>query len=1001
MMSRDSHIVRTFLLAAALLAGCQDGGGSGDGSSDALDAREERAPCEGITCSGHGQCVFTDGVEVCQCESGYHAAGWGCIEDCVGEGCAEWPMLAANPLRTSWTQEEVRGDLGVEWYRPFEPYIPYKVQPIAAGGIIYVSTARGLYAVGAESGDLLWVYPTQLPLGHSPTIAEVGGRSVAFVGGYDRRIHAVDAMSGLPVEGYTPHEAGAGFGTNPLVVDGVIYAGSRDGYFYALDAATGALRWRYRTGGAIMFSAAMKDGVVYFASSDACAYALDASDGTLVWKSETLTGAGFQSFWPVVYTEKTSGLDYVILTSGENYRQTEMGLTSSDEGSTGETEIFFSDIPTGELIGPTGMDTGAGTYWGHDAVTMDVSVITDYYEDRPHRRTVHILERDTGLEYSFDSDGDGRAEYAPFSWSGVTQAGCKFPPVINGIDGVYYQDTAFYSAGWVSRGGTVGWQFGTDIVARVSEFGHVDQGDGHASDEPRVFSSGGRIMYMILCCDRMGAGFDVTIPYGQEGPPGEGKYWRYYEYSLASNTIAPGYQQMYDDGIEDLYNNMDGWQIFSGPNRSRNGVYGKHGNTQSPPIPYRGRLYFLKGNALLAFGPAGGEPAALPLAETVPAPETPATPARDDVAAKLETEVQKMLDAGHLRPGYHAAGFIDLYGIGHYTDDQEYGEIFDYFQNPSDTVVTLIGALPYLPAAMQEEVKTYLQTNYGPGAPYDFTEIVHVGFGSGAQREAFITPPDAYVDLNPTRGIGAPYTSPLDPATKPTCGGDPANGYACGYWFYYPPFGFYAAWKYAEVFGGAQALFDGMREKFEPFPDSGDPRYEFLSKRPYLVHLYIAGYRGYLELQRLAGYPEDADVRSGYESLLDLRIDGFDKDTPWYDDTSVFSFSYQRALSVARNFMFLTPELGDAMNGRILGQVQEAVDEYDTVAPYWLVSQFDNDVGEGTYQHLYDCPAMFQARAFVLKEPYGRLAPYLDAPAFVRGDLFFIQNLVAALSAAD
>src|SRR4051812_43451895 len=43
----------------------------------------------------------------------------------------EWPMLAANPQRTSWTPEEVRGNLSVVWYRPIEPYIPYKVQPIA------------------------------------------------------------------------------------------------------------------------------------------------------------------------------------------------------------------------------------------------------------------------------------------------------------------------------------------------------------------------------------------------------------------------------------------------------------------------------------------------------------------------------------------------------------------------------------------------------------------------------------------------------------------------------------------------------------------------------------------------------------------------------------------------------------------------------------------------------------------------------------------------------
>jgi len=145
-------------------------------------------------------------------------------------------MLAANPQRTSWVPEEVRGELNVEWYHPIEPYIHYKIQPIAANGKLYVSTARGLYTFSAASGELLWVYPTEQPLGHSPTIATINGKSIAFVGGYDRKIHALDANSGEEINGYTPFEATAGFETNPLVVNNTIYAGNRDGYFYALDA---------------------------------------------------------------------------------------------------------------------------------------------------------------------------------------------------------------------------------------------------------------------------------------------------------------------------------------------------------------------------------------------------------------------------------------------------------------------------------------------------------------------------------------------------------------------------------------------------------------------------------------------------------------------------------------------------------------------------------------------------------------------------------------------
>jgi outer membrane protein assembly factor BamB len=86
-------------------------------------------------------------------------------------------------------------------------------------------------------------------------------------------------------------DAGGGFSTNPLVVNGIVYIGSRDGYFYAIYAEgpqAGKLFWKYKTDGPIDYSAAYQDGVIYFASNDSYAYALNAQSGNLVWKSAKL-----------------------------------------------------------------------------------------------------------------------------------------------------------------------------------------------------------------------------------------------------------------------------------------------------------------------------------------------------------------------------------------------------------------------------------------------------------------------------------------------------------------------------------------------------------------------------------------------------------------------------------------------------------------------------------------------------------------------------------------
>jgi outer membrane protein assembly factor BamB len=71
----------------------------------------------------------------------------------------------------------------------------------------------------------------------------------------------------------------------------MLYIGSWDSYFYALDAATGQERWRFKTGEdpdfhnqvGILSSAAVADGMVYFGCRDSHLYALDAATGEKKW----------------------------------------------------------------------------------------------------------------------------------------------------------------------------------------------------------------------------------------------------------------------------------------------------------------------------------------------------------------------------------------------------------------------------------------------------------------------------------------------------------------------------------------------------------------------------------------------------------------------------------------------------------------------------------------------------------------------------------------------
>ena len=57
-----------------------------------------------------------------------------------------------------------------------------------------------------------------------------------------------------------------------------VYFGSGDHHVYAVDAGSGALRWKFETGNVVHASPAVADGVVYIGSWDRNLYALNADN---------------------------------------------------------------------------------------------------------------------------------------------------------------------------------------------------------------------------------------------------------------------------------------------------------------------------------------------------------------------------------------------------------------------------------------------------------------------------------------------------------------------------------------------------------------------------------------------------------------------------------------------------------------------------------------------------------------------------------------------------
>jgi len=177
--------------------------------------------------------------------------------------------------------------------------------PVVAGGTVYFgSSDHNLYALAAPSGALRWKFATGGRVTSSPAIA--GGR--VYFGSFDSNLYALDAASGtllwkFATEGERRfsgrHLHGAEpaaevmpdpfdvFLSSPVVVAGLVYFGSGDGQVYALDAASGALRWKFHTGNVVHASPAIDAGTLYVGSWDGFFYALDAASGKERWRFKT------------------------------------------------------------------------------------------------------------------------------------------------------------------------------------------------------------------------------------------------------------------------------------------------------------------------------------------------------------------------------------------------------------------------------------------------------------------------------------------------------------------------------------------------------------------------------------------------------------------------------------------------------------------------------------------------------------------------------------------
>jgi hypothetical protein len=84
-------------------------------------------------------------------------------------------------------------------------------------------------------------------------------------------------------------------GIQVVLADGKAFVGTKNGHFFALDAADGKVAWRVDVGWPVMQAAGCTDGKVFFGAMNGCVYALDTASGREVWKFASGRRYGFSA----------------------------------------------------------------------------------------------------------------------------------------------------------------------------------------------------------------------------------------------------------------------------------------------------------------------------------------------------------------------------------------------------------------------------------------------------------------------------------------------------------------------------------------------------------------------------------------------------------------------------------------------------------------------------------------------------------------------------------
>ncbi|MDQ6696751.1 MAG: PQQ-binding-like beta-propeller repeat protein, partial [Actinomycetota bacterium] len=191
---------------------------------------------------------------------------------------------------------------------------------------------------------------------------------------------------------------GGPIATSPTIVGTTAYVGSWDGFEYAFDTGTGALKWKQNLGQTVApncnpptigvtSSATVSNGVLYVGGGDAYWYALNPATGAVLWKiftgDNSAVGAHYNWSSPLI----VNGFAYI-------------GVASNCDAPLVQGHLMKVNLTTHQLVGdynlvPNGqVGGGVWTTPAFDAATNTVFMTTGTLNDYTQTQSMAIVALD-------------------------------------------------------------------------------------------------------------------------------------------------------------------------------------------------------------------------------------------------------------------------------------------------------------------------------------------------------------------------------------------------------------------------------------------------------------------------------------------------------------------------------------------------------------------------------------------------------------------------------